>query len=222
MNALKTRFAPAPTGHLHVGGARTALFNFLLARQAGGTFLLRIEDTDRSRHDEAAIAKILDDLRWLGIEWDEGIEVGGPSGPYRQSERLELYSQHIERLLEAGRAYCAFETAEELDAMRERARAGGGGFRYARPDPVPTPADAEQARAAGRPVVVRFLCPGEDVSIHDEAFGDVTVPATEMEDFIIRKADGWPTFHLANAVDDALMGVNLVCRGQEFLGQTWR
>ena len=222
MAELKTRFAPSPTGYLHVGGARTALFNFLLARQAGGTFLLRIEDTDRARHDEAAVARILDDLRWLGIEWDEGIEVGGPNGPYRQSERLEVYGEYIDRLLEAHKGYYAFETAEELDAMRAQAWAAKSAFRYVRPDPLPTAADAEKAQADGRPVVVRFVCPDKDATIHDEAFGDVTVPASQMEDFIIRKADGWPTYHLANVVDDALMGVTLVCRGQEFLGQTWR
>ncbi len=222
MAELKTRFAPSPPGYLHVGGARTALFNFLLARQAGGTFLLRIEDTDRARHNEAAVAKILADLRWLGIDWDEGIEVGGPNGPYRQSERLDLYREYIGRLLEAHKAYHAFETAEELDAMREQAKAAKGAFRYVRPDPLPTAADAEKAKAEGRPVVVRFLCPDGDATIHDEAFGDVTVPAGQMDDFIIQKADGWPTYHLANVVDDALMGVTLVCRGQEFLGQTWR
>ena len=222
MSDLKTRFAPSPTGYLHVGGARTALFAYLLARQAGGTFLVRIEDTDVARHDEAAIAKIIADLRWLGIEWDEGIEVGGPDGPYRQSERLDIYAEHIDKLLAAGQAYCAFETAEELEAMRAKARAAGGGFRYARPDPLPTAADAERARADGRPVVVRFLVGDEDVTITDEVFGVVTTPAEQMEDFVIHKADGFPTFYLANAVDDALMGVTAVMRGQEFLGQTWR
>jgi len=219
---IKTRFAPSPTGYLHVGGARTALFSYLLARQAGGGFLLRIEDTDRARHDESAVAKIVEDLRWLGIEWDEGVEVGGPNGPYRQSERLDIYAGYVEQLLADGKAYYAFETAEELAALRSEAQARKEGFRYQRPDPLPTPAEADEARAAGRPVVVRFICPGQDVTIHDEAFGDVTVPASEMEDFIIRKADGYPTFYLANVVDDALMGVTVVCRGQEFLGQTWR
>jgi len=222
MDKVKTRFAPSPTGYLHVGGARTALFNYILARQAGGVFLLRIEDTDRARHDESAIAKITEDLRWLGIEWDEGIEVGGPDAPYRQSQRLEIYQRHIDRLLEAGQAYYAFDTPEELQAMREKAKAQKTGFRYARPKPLPTADDAERARAEGRPVVVRFLCPARNVTIHDEAFGEVTWPASEMEDFVLRKADGWPVYHLANVVDDALMGVTLICRGQEFLGQTWR
>ncbi len=222
MDKLKTRFAPSPTGWLHVGGARTALFNFLLARQAGGTFLLRIEDTDRARHDESAVAKIIEDLRWLGIEWDEGIEVGGPAGPYRQSERLEIYREYIQKLLDVGKAYYAFETAEELDAMRATAQVAKRTFRYPRPEALPTAADADKARSAGKPVVVRFCCPEKDVTIRDEAFGDVTMPADQMDDFIIAKADGWPTYHLANVVDDALMGVNFICRGQEFLGQTWR
>lgn len=222
MSAVKTRFAPSPTGHLHVGGARTALFSYLLAKQAGGSFLLRIEDTDRARHDEAAVAAIVEDLRWLGIEWDEGFEVGGDSGPYRQSERLEIYAGYIERLLVEGKAYYAFDTAEELAAMREKAQAEDCRFVYPRPDSRPTATDAEAARAEGRPVVIRFACGARAVSIHDEVFGEVCLPAAEQDDFIIRKADGYPTYHLANVVDDALMGVTLICRGQEFLGQTWR
>ncbi len=221
MDTIRTRFAPSPTGYLHVGGARTALFNYLLAKKHGGTFVLRIEDTDRARHDESAVAKIADDLQWLGIEWDEGVNVGGPHGPYRQSERLDLYEEHIQKLLDAGQAYYAFETSEELDAMRE-AQGDKGGFTYPRPDPLPTVADADAAKAEGRPVVVRFLTPDADVTIHDEVFGDVTVPADQQDDFIIRKADGYPTYHLANVVDDALMEINFIMRGQEFLAQTWR
>ena len=222
MDKIKTRFAPSPTGYLHVGGARTALFCYVLARQAGGTFLLRIEDTDRARHEESAVAKIVDDLRWLGLQWDEGIEVGGPDAPYRQSERLGIYDQYVQRLLDEGKAYYAFETAEELDALRQAAEAAKQNYRHARPQGLPTKADADRAAAEGRPVVVRLLTPARDVTIHDEAFGEVTMPAAEMDDFIIRKADGWPTYHLANVVDDGLMGVTFIARGQEFLGQTWR
>jgi len=222
METIKTRFAPSPTGYLHVGGARTALFNFLAARRAGGTFLLRIEDTDRARHDESAVGQIIDDLRWLGIAWDEGPDVGGPAGPYRQSERLDIYRRHVEKLLAAGKAYYAFETAEELAALRATAQAEQRAFRYQRPATLPTGDDAERARAESRPVVVRFAAPGRDVTIHDEVFGPVTVAAGEQDDFIIVKDDGWPTYHLANVVDDAMMGVNLIMRGQEFLGQTWR
>lgn len=222
MDKLRTRFAPSPTGYLHIGGARTALFNYLLARRSGGTFILRIEDTDQSRHDETAIAKIADDLRWLDIEWDEGIEVGGEYGPYRQSEKIEFYNQCVEKLLAEGKAYYAFETPEELTALREAAQKAGGAFKYERPETLPTEAAAEKARAEGRPVVVRFCCSSNDVTIHDDVFGDVTIPGAEQDDFIIRKADGWPTFHVANVVDDELMKVNYICRGQEFLGQTWR
>jgi len=230
MDKLRTRFAPSPTGYLHIGSARTALFNYLLARKSGGEFVLRIEDTDQARHQEDAVAKIIDDLRWLGIEWDEGVDIGpdgqvvgkGPHGPYRQSEKLDVYTEHIERLLAAGRAYYAFETPEDLDAMRKAAAAEKRNFRYPRPGKFPTTADADKAAAAGRPVVVRFCCPGRDVTIHDEAFGQVVMPVDQQDDFIIRKADGWPVFHLANVVDDALMDINFICRGQEFLGQTWR
>jgi glutamyl-tRNA synthetase len=219
---MKTRFAPSPTGHLHIGSARTALFNYLLARHSGGQFLLRIEDTDRARHIEDAVGQVIEDLHWLGLRWDEGIEVGGPAGSYRQSDRLELYQKRAEQLLAAGQAYYAFETPEELDALRLAAEAKKQTFRYQRPATLPTAADAERARAAGRPVVVRFRCPGHDVAIHDEVYGDVTVPADQQDDFIILKADGWATYHLANVVDDALMGITFILRGQEFLGQTWR
>ncbi len=222
MENFKTRFAPSPTGHLHIGGARTALFNFLLARQAGGMFMVRIEDTDRARHDESAVGKIVEDLLWLGLQWDEGIAVGGPNGPYRQSERLELYEMYIQRLVDEGKAYYAFETEEEIAAQRAAAEAAKKGYRYERPATLPSADDAAKARAAGRPVVVRFRVPDADVTIHDEAFGDVTVPASEMEDFVIRKDDGYPTFYLANVIDDATMCITLICRGQEFLGQTWR
>jgi len=222
MQKLRTRYAPSPTGYLHVGGARTALYNLLLARRSGGQFLLRIEDTDRRRHDESAVQKIVSDLRWLGIEWDEGVEVGGPYGPYRQSERLDIYSDCVRRLLEAGKAYYAFDTPEELEAMRRQAAAQKRDFRYPRPASLPTSVDVQVARKAGRPVVVRFCCPCRDVTIYDEAFGEVTMPASEAEDFVIQKDDGYPTFYLANVVDDAMMQIDLVMRGQEFLGQTWR
>jgi glutamyl-tRNA synthetase len=208
---------------LHVGGARTALFNWLYARKVGGAFLLRIEDTDRARHVEGAVEKIVADLSWLGIDWDEGYRVGGPNEPYEQSKRLDIYSEYVRRLLEAERAYYAFETPAELEMVRKQAEADKRQVRYPRPAATPTDAAAaEGARAAGKPVVVRCKVPGHDVTVHDEVFGEVTIPAAQQEDFIILKDDGYPTFHLANVVDDALMGVTLVMRGQEFLGQTWR
>jgi len=193
-----------------------------MARKTGGQFILRIEDTDRARHDESAVAKIIDDLRWLGIQWDQGPDVGGANGPYRQSERLEIYREYTDRLLADGRAYYAFDTPEELTVMREAAQAEKRTFRYPRPDTLPSPRDAENARAEGRPVIVRFLCGDADVTIVDDAFGEVTMPADQTDDFVIMKDDGYPTYHLANVIDDALMGVNYIMRGQEFLAQTWR
>ncbi|MBT3200846.1 MAG: glutamate--tRNA ligase [Phycisphaerales bacterium] len=222
MDKLNTRFPPSPTGYLHVGGARTALFGFVMARKTGGQFVLRIEDTDRARHDESAVDKIIEDLNWLGITWDQGPDIGGENAPYRQSERLHVYCQYVQKLLAAGKAYYAFDTPEELDAMRTSAQKAKQNFRYPRPNPLPTVEDAERARDEGRPVVVRFLCPGQDVTICDDAFGDVTMPADQTDDFIIQKGDMYPTYHLANVIDDALMGVNYIMRGQEFLGQSWR
>lgn len=217
---FRVRFAPSPTGYLHVGGARTALFNWLLARQRGGTFILRIEDTDRTRHVAGAEQKILDDLRWLGFEWDEGPEVGGACGPYYQSERLEIYREHIRRLLEEGKAYYALETPEELDALREQARREKASFTYRRPDPLPTIEQGEAAIREGRTVVVRFKTPPGGVVVSDHIRGEVSVAEGEIEDFVIQKGDGWPTYHLACVVDDALMKISLVCRGQDHLSNT--
>ena len=226
MEPIKTRFAPSPTGSLHVGGARTALFSYVLARKLGGTFLLRIEDTDRARHQEQAVGQLLRDLHWLGLTWDEGVcdEGGsmGELGPYRQSERLDIYNEHLDTLLDEGKAYYAFDTSQQLDALREDAQREKRDFRYPRPATLPTREDAAAAREQGLPVVVRLLCPAGDVTIVDEVFGPVTTPADQIDDFIIQKADGWPTYHLANVVDDTRMGVNFILRGQEFLGQTWR
>jgi len=216
----RVRFAPSPTGYLHVGGARTALFNWLLARRTGGQFVLRIEDTDRSRHVEDSTAKIAADLRWLGLHWDEGPEVGGEHGPYFQSQRLDLYRRYTDQLLESGRAYYALETPEELAAMRETALKEKRPVMYKRPDPVPTPAEGRAAREAGRPVTVRFMMPDREVAVQDEILGEVRLAGREIEDFIIQKADGWPTYHFACVVDDALMKINFVLRGQEHLINT--
>ena len=221
-STVKTRFPPSPTGFLHVWNARTALFSWLIARGSGGKFVLRIEDTDRARNIPGGMENIIRDLKWLGIDWDEGPDVGGPHGPYLQSERLDIYAEHINKLLQAGQAYHAFETPEQLDALRTQAQNDKRSFRYPRPVPLPTAAEAEKARADGKPVVVRLKCPDQPVTVNDEVFGQVEVPAGEMDDFVIQKADGYPTYHLANVVDDALMGVNFILRGQEFLGQTWR
>ena len=218
---VRTRFAPSPTGYLHIGGARTALFNYLLAKHLGGKFVVRIEDTDQTRNIEAADEKLLEDLRWLGLTWDEGPQAGGPHGPYYQSERLELYRDHARRLLDEGNAYYAFDTREDLARMRQDAQARGEkGFRYPRPTTFPSDADAERARAEGRPVVVRFKIPEHDVVVHDQILGDVTIGAAELSDFVIAKSDGWPTYHFAVVVDDAAMQITHVLRGQEHLMNT--
>ncbi|MCC7292004.1 MAG: glutamate--tRNA ligase [Phycisphaerales bacterium] len=217
---VRVRFAPSPTGYLHIGGARTVLYNWLVARKVGGTFILRIEDTDRDRHVEDSVGKILEDLRWLGLTWDEGPVVGGPCAPYFQSERLDLYHAHARRLLESGDAYYAFETSEELEASRESARVEKRSYKYVRPSPLPTIAQGEAAQAAGKAVVVRFKMPGEPITVHDEILGDVVMPAEELEDFVILKSDGWPTYHFACVVDDELMRVTHVIRGQEHLMNT--
>ncbi|MCY2929070.1 MAG: glutamate--tRNA ligase, partial [Planctomycetota bacterium] len=221
-NPVKTRFAPSPTGHLHVGGARTALYNYLLARKTGGTFLLRIEDTDRGRHVEEAVPMILADLKWLGIEWDEGIEAPGQAGPYRQSQRLPIYTGYVRQLIEAGLAYCSAEVAAEPDAAVPAAEGAKGPMGFRRPAQLPTKEQTLAALDGAAPAAIRFLCPGKDVTIHDEVFGDVCIPADQQEDFVILKSDGFPTYNLANVVDDELMGVTMICRGQEFLGQSWR
>ena len=217
---VRTRFAPSPTGYLHVGGARTALFNWLLARQSGGSFVLRIEDTDRTRHVADSVPKILDDLRWLGLSWDEGPEVGGAFGPYFQSERLGLYNEHLDRLLATGHAYYALETPEQLAALREQAKTQDAHRKYRRPDPLPTVEQGLAARADGQPVTVRFKMPERDITVEDRILGQVRIAREELEDFVIQKNDGWPTYHFACVVDDEFMGITHVLRGQEHLMNT--
>ncbi len=146
---IRVRFAPSPTGYLHIGGARTALFNWLVTRKGGGKFILRIEDTDRDRHVEDSVQKILDDLRWLGLLWDEGPEMGGDCGPYFQSQRLDLYQEYVDRLLREDHAYCALETPGQLQTMRESAQRLRGAFKYPRPTPLPTIEQGLAARAEG-------------------------------------------------------------------------
>jgi len=216
-----SRFAPSPTGYLHVGGARTALFNWLWARRTGGKFILRIEDTDQKRNTPTAIEQVISDLRWLGIEWDEGPEVGGPNGPYLQSERREIYDKYIKQLLDEKKAYYCFDTAGELKAMREQAEAQKKGFIYPRPEVFPDDGDAERKRREGRPVTVRFAVGrDEEIVVEDMVRGEVRFSAGEIGDFIIQKSDGFPTYNFACVVDDKLMGVTHVIRGQEHLMNT--
>lgn len=228
-----TRFAPSPTGRLHIGGARTALFNWAYARRHGGTFVLRIEDTDQRRSSDAATRGILRALSWMGIDWDYGPEFTTPDGrtlggaqegvrSYYQSERLDEYNTHMRRLIEAGLAYPAFESPEELEAKRQQAIAAKSGYRYDRSALAIPQAERLARMDAGESHVVRFLMPDEPVTVHDEVLGDVTVNPDELDDFIIRKRDGFPTYHFAVVVDDAAMGVTHILRGQEHLINTPR
>jgi len=227
-----TRFAPSPTGHLHIGGARTALLCWAYARRHGGRFVLRIEDTDLKRSSEASAKGILEDLAWLGIHWDEGPEhdhqgtvIGGDArgvGPFRQSERFGHYNAAIDALLEADRAYPAFESVEELDAKRQEAIKNKTGYKYDRAA-LEIPREERLARLArGDDHVIRFRMPEAPIVVHDEILGGVRLEPEEFDDFIIRKRDGAPTYHLAVVVDDAKMGVTHVLRGQEHLINTPR
>jgi glutamyl/glutaminyl-tRNA synthetase len=224
-DGLRTRFAPSPTGHLHVGGARTALFSWALARHEEGRFLLRIEDTDRARSSSGAVEGILTNLAWLGLAWDEGPEFEGLGGdprdvgPFFQSERRARYDAAIEKLLAEGKAYPAFETPETLEAMRAEAQREKRTFRYVRPPEF----DAAAARVrveAGEPHVVRFHMPLADVTVEDRILGNIHFPADQLDDFVLCKRDGFPTFHLAVVVDDDAMGVTHVVRGQDHVNNT--
>jgi|CXWL01.1.fsa_nt_gi glutamyl-tRNA synthetase len=217
---MRVRFAPSPTGYLHIGGARTVLFNWLLARKHGGKFILRIEDTDQGRNVHDSVAKILDDLRWLSLNYDEGPEIEGPYGPYFQSHRLDIYNRYLQQLLVSGHAYYALETPEQLAEMRENAKRERRAVTYTRPSPVPTVTEGEAARKTGRQVVVRLKMPGEAIAVTDDILGEVTLPADQNEDFVIQKGDGFPTYHFACVVDDELMKITHVLRGQEHLMNT--
>ncbi len=220
-DTVVTRFAPSPTGYVHIGGARTALFNWLWARRTGGRFILRIEDTDLKRNTPTATAQVMADLRWLGIEWDEGPEVGGPNGPYLQSQRLDIYNRYVRQLLDQGRAYYCFETGEELGVLRAEAEAQKKGFVYRRPECLPSEQDAEKARAEGRDVTVRFAMPsGKPIVVDDIIRGQISFDPAELGDFIIQKSDGFPTYNFAVVIDDYLMRVTHVLRGQEHLMNT--
>jgi len=215
-----TRFAPSPTGYLHIGGARTALFCWLMARHHGGKMILRIEDTDQKRNTPAAIRQVIEDLRWLGIDWDEGPEVGGPNAPYFQSQRKDIYDRYIKQLIEEEKAYYCFDSSEQLQAMRQAAAAKKENFIYPRPERFPQQHEADAAREAGKDVVVRFAMPQQDIVVRDVVRGEVRFAAGELGDFIIQKSDGFPTYHFACVVDDELMGVTHVIRGQEHLMNT--
>lgn len=215
-----TRFAPSPTGYLHIGGARTALFSLLWARKSGGKFILRIEDTDQSRNTPTAAKQVMDDLHWLGINWDYGPEVGGPAEPYFQSQRKAIYEKYVNQLIEQGKAYYCFDTPEELEEMRKKTAAQKKNFLYPRPARFPDSKEVQQARRQGKPVAVRFCMTDEEIIVDDVIRGQVKFSGKEISDFIILKSDGFPTYHFACVVDDELMGVTHVLRGQEHLMNT--
>ena len=220
---VRVRFAPSPTGLLHIGGLRTALVNYLFARKHGGTFVLRIEDTDQGRFVDGAEADIRDSLAWAGFSPDEGPEAGGSYGPYRQSERKALYAEHAKKLLDAGKAYVAFDTPEALAALRERTGRGyDAASRGSMDNALTLPADeAERRVAAGEPYVVRLqVAPGRSVQFDDLVRGGVTIATDEVDDQILVKSDGMPTYHLANVVDDHEMAITHVIRGEEWLPST--
>ncbi|NUQ37494.1 MAG: glutamate--tRNA ligase [Caldilineales bacterium] len=215
---VRVRFAPSPTGFLHVGGARTALFNWLFARSRDGQFILRIEDTDRKRYHPQSLQDILDSLRWLGLDWDEGPEVGGPYGPYFQSQRLPLYQEWADWLVAQGKAYHCFCTAAEVEAMRQTQRDQQGAQGYDRRCRWLTPEERAARQAAGHSSVIRLAVPLQGaVTFHDAIRGDITFNNKELQDAVLLKSDGWPTYHLANVVDDHFMAITHILRGDEWL-----
>ncbi len=214
----RVRFAPSPTGHLHLGGARTALYDYLLARQTGGQFVLRIEDSDRKRFVEGAEQELMDGLRWLGLQWDEGPDVGGPYGPYRQSERKEVYQQYARQLVESGHAYYCFCTPERLEQLRQEQAQRKEASHYDGRCRDISLAEADRRVAAGERHVIRFKTPREgSTTAFDVMRGEITVENSQIDDYIIVRSDGLALYHLAAMVDDHLMDITHVIRGSEWL-----
>ena len=217
MDKIRVRFAPAPTGYLHIGGARTALFNWLFARQNDGTFILRIDDTDEARSTEESMRGILDSLRWLGLDWDEGPEVGGPHAPYIQSERTGIYKEYIQKLLDSGNAYYCYCTKEEIDA--EKAKVGPWDYQYDGKCRQLTEADKRRYEAEGRKPTVRLKVTGDAIVVPDLIKGYVEFKET-MDDFIIVKSNGAPLYNFTSTIDDSLMQITHVIRGEDHLSNT--
>src|SRR4051812_30593832 len=219
-DSIRVRFAPSPTGYLHVGGARTALFNWLLARRHGGTFVLRIEDTDAERSSWEMVAGIVEGLRWLGLDWDEGPDVGGAHGPYFQSQRLEKYRALIDRLAADGHAYRCYCSSEVLQAKRAAAAAAGGGWMYDRTCRQLTADDVARLDAAGTPAAVRLLVPEGTTVFADLVHGEIRFDNSNIEDFVILRSDGQPTYHLCVVADDIDMAISHVVRGDDHISNT--
>ncbi|MDR0944736.1 MAG: glutamate--tRNA ligase, partial [Bifidobacteriaceae bacterium] len=220
-SGVRVRFCPSPTGVPHVGVIRTALFNWAYARHTGGTFVFRIEDTDAARDSEESYQQLLEALRWLGLDWDEGVEKGGPYGPYRQSERMDIYRDVARKLLEGGYAYESYSTAEEVEARHvakgEPPKLGYDGY-----DRDLTAEQKAAYRAEGREPVLRMRMPDEDITFHDLIRGDITFKAGSVPDYVIVRANGHPLYTLVNPVDDAMMRITHVLRGEDLLSSTPR
>lgn len=226
--AIRVRYAPSPTGFLHLGGLRTALYNYLFARKQGGAFLLRIEDTDKSRQVPGSVEGLIRAMRWSGLEYDEGpadpdvpgATERGKYGPYVQSQRLPLYKQHAEQLVSTGHAYRCFCSSERLTALRESQAAKGQTTLYDRACTHIPPAEADRRAAAGEPHVIRMFVPTGSTAVDDVVLGGVTMPHGAVDDQVLMKSDGYPTYHLASVVDDHMMHISHVIRGQEWLAST--
>jgi nondiscriminating glutamyl-tRNA synthetase len=221
-DSVRVRFAPAPTGYLHVGGARTVLYNWLFARHHSGVFVLRIEDTDQSRSTDGSVARLQESLQWLGLDWDEGPEVGGPFGPYRQTARLDVYREATEKLLLDGSAYRCWCTPEELDERRKAVLAQGRPWRYDRKCLNRSEEEKALFTMEKRPAAVRFRNPGHDVLVDDVIRGPARFPASDLDDFVIMRSTGFPTYLLAAAVDDWKMEMTHVIRGEDLHSSTPR
>src|SRR6185436_11240696 len=218
---IRVRIAPSPTGDPHVGTAYVALFNYAFARKHGGQFILRIEDTDRERSSMASEAMIFEALHWLGLEWDEGPDKGGPHAPYRQSERSAIYREHAAELVKRGAAYPCFCSRERLDALREEQKAKKKNFGYDGHCRSIGLTEAARRQQAGEAHVIRLAMPREGQSVvHDLLRGDVTIDNAQVDDQVLLKSDGFPTYHLANVVDDHLMGITHVIRAEEWISST--
>lgn len=222
MSEVRVRFCPSPTGDPHVGMVRTALFNWAFARHTGGTFVFRIEDTDAARDSEDSYQMLLSSLRWLGLNWDEGPEVGGPFGPYRQSERMDIYRDVAARLLAAGHAYHCYCSPEELEDRREKAKAENRTPGYDGKCRHLSETEIAEFKSAGREPVLRFKMPGTDFTWHDLVRGDLTFAAEHVPDYVLVRGNGDPLYTLVNPVDDALMQITHVLRGEDLLSSTPR
>lgn len=218
MNKVRTRFAPSPTGYMHIGNLRTALFTYLIAKKNGGDFILRIEDTDRERYVDGAVDVIYNTLKDVGLNWDEGPDIGGPVGPYVQSERMGMFKKYAEELVEKGEAYYCFCDKERLEEVRAIQEASGIAPMYDRHCRNLSPEEVKEKLDAGIPYVIRQKIPESgEISFHDELYGDIVVDCATLDDQILIKTDGMPTYNFANVVDDHLMGITHVVRGNEYL-----